>query len=394
MARKVINTTHAANRYDILSQTPKNYNKDNYFLKELQEKVNADWPYRPNRVDIEFENAWGKQTYSPIEVVIQSVRSEKGIKISDDCKMIVFRDILEKRFVIGSRFRFGDFTGQHCVEETNVTDRNIWLGVNMNTTNMTAAMVVERCSGVLGSIWINPETGLSERHYEPAILPQSLSSVSLLYDDSIVQEDADVMAIVQTNEFTRKYFVNQRFILGYGAERKQVYRIKSIHDFYSSITSIDDSVEKSQGLTRLYLEITETSPEDDFEHRIAAQSVGSPVIVQPSDEAYQIQFINPEPMPAYLGDSPIVFTPQLVSSGGAVVSDVPFVLNYSLQNLPTEISASQYVDVKIEDGNFTLTRKRSYLGGDLELVWQVDAEHSPTQANLEFAMQLGMGRYS
>jgi len=35
MARKVINTTHAANRYDILSQTPKNYNQDNWYLKEL-----------------------------------------------------------------------------------------------------------------------------------------------------------------------------------------------------------------------------------------------------------------------------------------------------------------------------------------------------------------------
>lgn len=42
MSRKVINITHSANKYDILSQTPKNYDKDNYFLKELQDKVNAE----------------------------------------------------------------------------------------------------------------------------------------------------------------------------------------------------------------------------------------------------------------------------------------------------------------------------------------------------------------
>jgi len=396
MARKVINTTHAANRYDILSQTPENYNRDNYFLRELQEKVNADWPYRPNRVDIEFENAWGKQTYSPIEVVIQSVRSEKGTEISDDYKKIVFRDILERRFVIGSRFRFGDFFGQRGVEDVNVTDRNIWMGINMNTTNMTSAMVVERCNGVLGSIYTDPETGLSTRHYEPVIFPQTLNASSLLYRNSITQEDADVVAIVQTNEFTRQYFVNQRFILGYGAERKQVYRIKSIHDFYSSITSIDSSVEKSQGLTRIYLEITETDPRDDYEHKIAAQSVGSPIIVDTidtEDKEYCIQFSSPKPVPAYLGSTPITFIPILVS-GEETLSDVPFELNLSLANLPAGVNLSQYVEVEQSNSAFIVKKKRAYLGGDLTMKWRVAAAHSPTGEQLEFEMQLGMGAYS
>ena len=57
MARKVVDITNSANSYDILSQTPKNYSKDNYFLKELQDKINAEWRYRPNRVDIEYENS-------------------------------------------------------------------------------------------------------------------------------------------------------------------------------------------------------------------------------------------------------------------------------------------------------------------------------------------------
>ena len=108
MARKVVDITNSANSYDILSQTPKNYSKDNYFLKELQDKVNAEWRYRPNRVDIEYENSWGVQTYTPIEVVIQSVRSEKGSAISNDCRRIVFKNILEDRFVIGSKFKFSE----------------------------------------------------------------------------------------------------------------------------------------------------------------------------------------------------------------------------------------------------------------------------------------------
>jgi len=130
-----------------------------------------DWPYRPNRVDIEYEDAWGRQTYQPLEVVIQSVRSEKGTQISDDCKNIVFRDIFEKRFRVGSRFRFGDFMGQKGVDEVPLEDRNIWIGINFNSTNMTQALVVQRCNGMLGSRIVDPVTGLAAVHYEPVILP-------------------------------------------------------------------------------------------------------------------------------------------------------------------------------------------------------------------------------
>ena len=42
MAHKIVDVTKSANSYDILSQTPKNYDKNNYFLKELQHKVNAE----------------------------------------------------------------------------------------------------------------------------------------------------------------------------------------------------------------------------------------------------------------------------------------------------------------------------------------------------------------
>ena len=106
MANKVYNITDAPDLYDILSRTPKNYSKDNYFLKELQDKVNAEWAYRPNRVDVEFEQEWGSEKYSPMEVVVQSVKSDKGQDLSNDCRRVVFKDITESRFKRGSKFRF------------------------------------------------------------------------------------------------------------------------------------------------------------------------------------------------------------------------------------------------------------------------------------------------
>ena len=165
MARKVIDITHSPNKYDILSQTPANYSEDNYFLKELQEKVDADWEYRPNRIDIEYENEWGKQSYSPIQVVVQSVKSEKGQVISDDIRNIVFRNIFERRFEIGSRFRFGDLpiTPQDRDEE-----KNVWLVVNMNSVNMTSGAVIQRCNGSLGNLIVNSQ-GVNTYHYEPVV---------------------------------------------------------------------------------------------------------------------------------------------------------------------------------------------------------------------------------
>ena len=202
-----------------------------------------------------------------------------------------------------------------------------------------------------------------------------------------MQDDADLLAIVQTNEFTRQYFVNQRFILGYGAERKQVYRIKSIHDFYANTTEITEAnIPKSQGLTRLYLEITETAPGDDFVARIAAQSVGSPVSVQENHMSdYTIQFTTPVPMPVALGSTAVVFTPKLVDTSGTAIT-VPFNLSCELLNLPSGVSADRYLTVVQEDGVFTITRKHVYLGGDLVLKWTVPKAESPTGEALEYTM--------
>ena len=93
---KVVNTTNIVDTTYLLSQTPKNLVPDNYWLRELQEKVDADWRFRPNRVDVEEETAPGEEQYTPLEVVIQSVRDDKGTKVSDDWRRVVFKDIFRK----------------------------------------------------------------------------------------------------------------------------------------------------------------------------------------------------------------------------------------------------------------------------------------------------------
>jgi hypothetical protein len=53
MGRKIVDTTLLSDSYYLLTQTPGNKEKSNYWLKELQDKVNADWNTRPNRANIE-----------------------------------------------------------------------------------------------------------------------------------------------------------------------------------------------------------------------------------------------------------------------------------------------------------------------------------------------------
>jgi len=157
--------------------------------------VDADWEYRPNRVDIEYENQWGEQTYSPIEVVIQSVKSEKGTAISNDCRNIVFRDILDKRFVIGSRFRYEEFPLDELdLDAIPDAKKNVWLATNTNSVQMTSSMIIERCNGTLGSLWVDSQ-GISHYHYEPVIQGRELSSVNLFYNETAVSPQSELIII-------------------------------------------------------------------------------------------------------------------------------------------------------------------------------------------------------
>ena len=353
MSRKVIDITHSATKYDILSQTPENYDKDNYFLKELQDKVNIEWKYRPNRVTLEYENAWGKQTYTNLEVVVQSVLSEKGTAISNDTRNLVFKNILEDRFNIGSRFRFSEDYDLSKEEDK----KNVWMVVNQNKVNMTSSVVIERCNGTLGSI-VDNGNGTVHYHYEPVIQGKTLTSVNFFYNETAVSPQSQLLVIAQHNEFTRQYKVNQRFVIGYD----KVYRIKAINKFYGNDTFNPENV----GLMQIYMEICEiNTAHDDFEHRIAYQSDLENHI--PVVGEYIIAFEQPLTIPKYIPDNGLAFKPVLKQ--GDTVVEATFNLEANLERLPKGIDPAVYFTVTESNGVFTLRQSRIYPRGNLILVW-------------------------
>lgn len=383
MARKIKDITHSSSQYDMLSQTPKNYDKSNYYLKTLQDKVNADWRFRPNRVDVEYEESKSSGKWLPLNVVIQTVKQDTGNTIANDYCRLVFKNIFENRFKIGDKFRIPTSLKTPVAEVvsnkfSSDINKDIWIAINTDKFNFTSSMVIERCNGILGSIYTDDQ-GIAHYHYEPVVQERELSNTSFSYGTTSVIPGARFTVIAQYNRYTSQYKTNQRFIVGAREEDPnnaghyiggQVYKINAINKFYGNSTFGVQDV----GLVNIYLEITESSPYDDWDNMIAYQDEQH-VIIKPEDEGekeknYSIKFKTPAVFPSELASDEVIFTPVLVDEDGVEVADV-FTTTIQLENWPASVDTSlqtNYV-VLIEntsgDYYFSLKRERVYTRGDL-----------------------------
>lgn len=400
MASKVTDISNTVDNYMMLSQTPENYNKDNFFIKELQDKVNAEWHYRFNRVNVEYEKTWGKNDYCPLEVVVQHVKSDKANDYTDDYRRIVFKDIREKRFKIGSKFRFAPdfeesdipFTDKKISKED---PKDIWLVTNFSSIKATTSAIVTRCNSTLGSTWVD-ERNITHSHYEPVIQKIDLTSTNMKFNETIVSPNSSFVGLVQHNEYTSKYYINQRFIIGYD----QVYVIKAINKFYGQGTNDPSKV----GLMKIYFELTEKSPYDDFETRMAYQSKPEIQIEDNSSNDYSIKITKPEVIPTELDpsdgeDYPVVFTANLFNNGQKEDSVIDVEIN--LTNLPPMVDKNdveaynkflnRYIKFeKINDNDFSLTLLRPYLNGDLQVKCYISADKSPTSEEISCEFTLAV----
>ena len=371
MSRKVTNTIPMAGDSYLLSQTPPDYDTRNFYLKELQDKVNAEWRFRPNRVGVEYESAWGEGGYEPIEVVVQTVKSDKGTPYSDDYRKFVFRDIREKRFGIGNKFRF-------AYDYSDSAEKDYWLVTNIASIKATTSAVVQRCVAMLRSAVFKTSDGHDTKevigyHDEPAILGTELTSVGLFYNETAISPQSQLIALVQHNAYTGKYHVNQRFVIGYD----KVYRIKALNKFYSKTTKDPMDV----GLMRVYLEITEESPYDIFgDDRIAYQEdQGVGLEQDPGNGSYEVRFTSPEVLPEKLTKEPIEFSASAYLDGAPIAATVSY--SVSLVGLPSGVDVSRYVDVEEEGGSITLSLKRIYLDGDVVLTASAEVDGKTVSAS-------------
>lgn len=396
MANKVIDISNIPvnTLYTQLSQTPINYAEQNFYIHTLQQKVDIEWPYRPNRVLVEYEEGWNTDDYwktvhypelpySSLEVIVQVVKTDKGADISQDCRRFVFKNIREDRFNIGNKFRFAD----NYDINVNNDAKNIWLVTNRDSVSVTSSVVVERCNGTIGSVYFDSQ-GVGHYHYEPVIQGRDLSATNFNYNQIAVSPQAGLTIICQHNQYTAQYQLNQRFIIGYD----RVYRIKAINKFYSNSTN--DA--KNVGLMHIYLEITETSPYDDFVHRIAYEQ--EPVVhIQEEGSAnnkYYISFEEPTVIPVALTSEVVKFAPILKNNNGVNYKGVTITTSCNLENWPSgkpfDMANNPYFMFNQEGNSFSLQRKKIYLNGQLIINCSVSSEESPSGEEITASLQLVM----
>ena len=258
---KVFDSTDKFSIFETKARTYKNMSKDNYYLKSLQEKVNDEWKYRYNIVDIEEEKEFGGESYNSIEVKIQNVYDEKLKKVlSDDWKKINFKDI-QYPITLGQRYRFSlDFNEKN----ESLKNSSIWITLNVNKTNPTSGGILRRCDS-----FITVVSDKGDIHYEPICLDTDFKYSSIYYDLSISIAQGEIYATMQYNKYTKFLKVNDRFIIGpvdaIDRYNNTVYKIKAIRR-YQSLNTFDLN---SIPLIFLALERDDISPNDNFENRVA-----------------------------------------------------------------------------------------------------------------------------
>lgn len=372
---KIIKSAYNPNSYNMLSQTPKNYVKDNYYLRTLQDKVDADWEYRPNRVDIEEESVRGSLEYVPMEAVVQSVRNDKGEKVSEDIMRLVFRDIRYSS-KIGTKYRF---SFNFDLEEPD-EDKFIWLVTNREELTPTASSVITRCNGTIASTY-KDENGVNQIHYEPVISATALSSTNFHFDEAIVTAKADLTMIVQYNQYTMNYYINQRFIVG----PNQVYKVSAIQNTNSLATFKPEDI----GLMVLYANFDQLSEQDNLETRLAYNKPEEQINPSVPDSGNGVVFkiTEPSPLPTELYSEPIIF-----KAGLYFVDTLDSNTEISIEcDLDVNTDPLKYFDFEKIDGNSFMLRRKKIINRNLKVKVYIEAAQSPSGEEMSQEFELFLG---
>ena len=128
------------------SKLTKNFQNDNYWIEGFQNKVDKSWNFATDVVDIMEEidkyNKYGyragKPEYKDIEVRIMSAYDEKGNKLSNDYKNIVFKDVQHKQ-LLGRKYLFNSDDFLSSNEEEKCT----WLDFNFDSVKLGSNGIID-----------------------------------------------------------------------------------------------------------------------------------------------------------------------------------------------------------------------------------------------------------
>ena len=399
---KVFDSTETFATFDKKSRVYKNMSKNNYYLKTLQNKVDDEWKYRGNIVDIEEETDFGSNIFIPIEVKIQNVYDvTMKTTLSDNWKKINYKNIFYKA-PLGQRYRFSlDFIN-YDPEDENLIDKSIWIGVNIDSINPTHGLIIRRCDSFL--------TICSDKgniHYEPICIESDFKHSNLYLDQSIVIPQGELYAIMQYNAYTKFLKINDRFLIGPTDSEDRynntVFKVRAIRKYQSTNTYNLNSIP----LVFLALDKDDIGPDDDLKSRIVKtngtyreknliqENIDLSNKKEDSDSDDKID--NTELSIRIITEDGTDINERILLNTtkkyycylykGDKKQTVPIQVETDL--LSTDKDIYYYDFEKIDDNSFCITNKKMYLKDELKISCFYNDENNDIVIKKEFLVSLG-----
>lgn len=223
--------------YKIVSQTPSEYWKDG-----LQAVIDDQFENASDVFIVQEEQTFGVLDWSSdLSVRITHVLSDKqtGEKLGDDFRNLIFPD-LSRTCVLGQRYSF---------------DSNYWITINTDKYKYpTISAVIRRCNNVLKNYDSN-----GVLHTEPCIIDSVKRRIDFDYNSDIIIPDGYTTIIVQGNDWTKTFKLNQRFMFG-----GQAWKCSYINN-YERINTLDDT---SVNIIRMVLMKVDLASDDNVTENI------------------------------------------------------------------------------------------------------------------------------
>ncbi len=374
----LVNTTDVIdNSIFLKAKLDKNMVGSNYYIENLQHKRNLDWNMRYNVVDIEEELK--KQCeytdltpqYSPIDVVIRDVKSEKGQDLGSDWADIAFRDLKHPNF-LGGRYRFSsEFPDMsNMLEEEKHFKTSVWICINKTDFKAGNSCIIRRCNANIALCGSPTRSNdyVTEIHYEPIILENDLKYINTYYNQTVPVPQAEWYATMQMNYFTNSIELNDRFILGgtdlQNRSNNATFKVKAIVKSTSERTFASQGSSEIENIPLVIIALDKDMIDeaDDFYTRVANQAPIYLVKEEAPAYEYYIEMQEPCEQRILLGQREQY---RVDLYWNQKIKESKFVFEAKLVGVDSEKESEYYKFEVLDDNNFAITNKKACSSGKL-----------------------------